>query len=79
MPKNLCWNCTRKPWRRLAAVGDARLAGWRLLQGYLALLLLAPLRSRCLHIAPGPAGKAHEAAAVHLHPQAALAVGAVKG
>ena len=53
--------------------------GWRLLQGRLALLLLAPLRTRRLHIAPGTTGKAHEPAAVHLHPQTTLAVGAVKG
>src|SRR5262249_9711342 len=32
-----------------------------------------------VHVAPGPTGKAHEAAAVHLHPQAPLAVGAVEG
>ena len=68
-----------KPRRRLAAVWDALPVGWRPLQGRLALLLLAPLRTRRLHIAPGPTGKAHEAAAMHLHPQAALAVGAVKG
>ena len=53
--------------------------GWRLLQGCLALLFLAPLRTRRLHIAPGATGKTHEAAAMHLHPQAPLAVGAVKG
>jgi hypothetical protein len=60
-------------------VGYALPVGWRLLQSYLALLLLAPLRTRRLHIAPGPTGKAHEVAAMHLHPQATLAVGAVKG
>ena len=58
---------------------DALPVGWRLLQGRLALLFLTPLLTSCLHIAPGPAGKAHEAAAVHLHPQAPLPVRAVKG
>ena len=66
-----------KPWRRLAAVWRALPVGWRLLQGGLALLLLTPALTRRLHIAPGPTGKAHEAAAMHLHPQAALTVGAV--
>src|SRR6266851_1016716 len=55
------------------------LARWRPWKGRLALLLLAPLRPRRFHIAPGPAGKAHETATVHLHAQAALAVGAVEG
>src|SRR4051812_18029771 len=45
----------------------------------LALLLLTPLRTGRVHIAPGPTGKAHETAAVHLHAQAPLAVGAVEG
>ena len=54
-------------------------AGRRSLQGYLALLLLAPLRTCRLHIAPGTTRKAHEAAATHLHPQTVLAVGAVEG
>src|SRR5215470_12209120 len=53
--------------------------GWRPTQGRLALLLLAPLRTGRVHIAPGPTGKAHEAAAVHLHAQAPLAIGAVEG
>ena len=47
-------------------------------EGHLALLLLAPLCARRVHVAPGPTGKAHEPAAVHLHAQAALAVGAVE-
>ena len=54
-------------------------AGWRPPEGRLALLLLAPLRPRRVHVAPGTTGKAHETAAVHLHAQAALAVGAVEG
>ena len=54
-------------------------AGWRPPEGRLALLLLAPLRPRRVQVAPGPTGKAHETAAMHLHAQAALAVGAVEG
>ena len=73
-----CHGLPGNPRRRLAAVWDALPIGWRPLQGDLALLLLAPLRTRCLHIAPGATGKADEAAAVHLHAQAPLAVGAVE-
>ena len=58
---------------------DALPAGWRPLQGCLALLLLTPLRTRRVHIAPGPTGKADEPAAMHLDAEAALAVGAVEG
>src|SRR5262249_27792422 len=53
--------------------------GRRPREGRLALLLLTPLRPRRFHIAPGTTGKAHETPTVHLHPQAALAVGAVEG
>src|SRR5262245_2474018 len=60
-------------------VRSARLAGWRPPVGRLALRLLAPLRPRRVHIAPGPTGKTYEPAAVHLHAQTALAVGAVEG
>src|SRR5262249_3681402 len=38
-----------------------------------------PLCTRCFHVAPGATSKTHETAAVHLHAQTALAVGAVKG
>ena len=58
---------------------EALPVGRRPPQGRLALLLLPPLRTGRVHIAPGPTGKAHEAAAVHLHAQTALAVGAVEG
>jgi len=54
-------------------------AGWRLLEGRLALLLRTPLRPRRFLIAPGATRTAHEAPAVHLHAQAPLAVGAVEG
>ena len=84
-----CWGiCGKLPgggWRpgkprwRLSPAWHALPAGWRPWEGRLALLLLAPLRPRRVHIAPGPAGKAHETAAVHLHAQAPLAVGAVEG
>src|SRR5215468_5036652 len=60
-------------------VCEALPVGRRPPEGRLALLLLAPLRPRRVHIAPGPTGKAHEPAAVHLYAQAALAVGAVEG
>src|SRR4029077_13783655 len=59
-------------------VCEALLAGWRPPEGRLALLLLAPLRPRRVHVAPGPTGKAHETAALHLHAQTALTVGAVE-
>jgi hypothetical protein len=68
-----------KPRWRLAAVWSALPTGWWPLYGRLPLLLLAPLGTCRLHIAPGPTGKAHRAAAVHSHPQAALAVRAVEG
>jgi hypothetical protein len=49
------------------------------LEGRLALLLLALLRPRRVHVAPRPTGKADEAPAVHLHTQAPLAVGTMEG
>src|SRR5215831_10120622 len=54
-------------------------AGRRPPKRRLALLLLAPLRPRRVHIAPGTTGKAHETPTMHLHAQAPLAVGAVEG
>src|SRR5262245_56233314 len=60
-------------------VRSARLAGWRPPGGRLALLLRTPLHTGRVHVAPGPAGKAHEAATLHLHAQAPLAIGAVEG
>ena len=68
-----------KPRWRLATVWYALPAGRRPPEGRLALLLLTPLRPRRFHVAPGTTGKAHEAAAAHLHAQAALAVRAVEG
>src|SRR5262249_48896563 len=72
-----CW-WTGKRREQVATVRSALLAGWRLPEGSLALLLLAPLRPRRVYVAPRPTGKAHKTAAVHLHTQAPLAVGAVK-
>src|SRR5262249_59309190 len=42
-------------------------------------LVLAPLHTRRLHIAPGPTGKTHETPTMYLHAQAALAIGAMEG
>src|SRR5712691_5935182 len=71
------WLPGKRRWR-LATAWHALAAGWRPPEGGLALLLFTPLCTRRFHIAPGATGKAHEAAAVHLHAQAALAVGAVE-
>jgi hypothetical protein len=54
-------------------------AGGRPYEGRLPLLLLSPTLAGLFEIAPGAAGKAHETPAVHLHAQAALAVGTVEG
>jgi hypothetical protein len=66
-------------WWHLSTMWNALPLDRRFLQSRLPLLLLSPLRTSRLHIAPGSAGKTHEATAMHLHPQAALAVRAVKG
>ena len=57
----------------------ALLARWRPPERVMALLLLTPPLTGLGEVAPGAAGKAHEAAGGQGHPQAALVVGAVEG
>jgi hypothetical protein len=79
MPRWCGW-CWRPGCRRLVAPPTwcALPAGGEHWESRQALLLLTPLRTCLLQVTPRAAGKADKAAAVHLHAQAALAIGAVK-